>query len=64
MNAGGYTAASARRRLKRAIRLPFATASVEIASAVDRTAKDAPQAEHRTSTRYSTGCWVKEFLLQ
>jgi hypothetical protein len=35
--------------------------SVEIASAVDRTANDAPQDEQRTSTTYSIGCWIKEF---
>jgi hypothetical protein len=38
--------------------------SVEIVLAVDRTAKDAPHDEHRTSATYSIGCWVKEFLLQ
>jgi hypothetical protein len=34
---------------------------VETASAIERTAKDAPQDEQRTSTTYSLGCWVKEF---
>jgi hypothetical protein len=38
--------------------------SVEIALAVDRTAKDAPQDEQRTSATYSIGCWVKEVVLQ
>jgi len=33
---------------------------VETASAVERTAKDAPQDEQRTSTTYRLGCWVKE----
>jgi hypothetical protein len=39
----------------------FEQTSVEIASTVDRTGKDAPQDEQRTSTTYSIGCWVKEF---
>jgi hypothetical protein len=42
----------------------FEQTSVEIASTVDRTGKDAPQDEQRTSTTYSIGCRVKEFLLQ
>ena len=34
---------------------------METASAVERTANDAPQDEQRTSTTCSLGCWVKEF---
>jgi hypothetical protein len=38
--------------------------SLEVAEAVDRTAKDTRHDERRTSTTYSVGCWVTEILFR